>query len=120
MERTERNEIMTEKTTSSPAEPKSSLIRLQGPGQELHLVGTKTKTGWKTSVQLRKVEGRKTVLISRGASADHTTYAQARKALDAHAVQAAKDGWKRVASRAGGFAAKPDAFTVKALPQPAR
>jgi hypothetical protein len=108
---------MTE-TKTKPAEPKSALIRLQGPGQELHLVGTKTKTGWKTSVQLRKVEGKKTVLVSRGASAEHSTYAQARKALDAHAVQATKDGWKRVASRAGGFAAKPDAFTAKALPKP--
>jgi hypothetical protein len=64
------------------------------------------------------VDGKKTILISRGASAEHSTYAQAKKALDAHAVQATKAGWKRVASRAGGFAAKQDAVTAKALPKP--
>lgn len=106
-------------TKTAAAEPKSILIRLQGPGQQLHLVGTKTKTGWKTSVHLRKVERKKTILVSRGASAEHSTCAQAKKALDAHAVRATKDGWKRVVSKAGGFAAKPDAFTAKALPKPA-
>jgi hypothetical protein len=111
---------MTETKKTAATEPKSSLIRLRGPEQELHLVGTKTKAGWRTCVQLRKVDGKKTVLVSRGASAEHSTYAQAKKTLDAHAVQAAKDGWKRIASRAGGFAAKPDAFTAKALPKPAR
>jgi hypothetical protein len=120
---------MTEKTktTAKPegqkvGEPKSILVRLEGPGQELHVVGLKTAKGWRTSVQLRDrdAKSKKTTLVSRGASAAHAGMAQARKAIDGHVAEATKAGWKRLVSKAGGFAATPDAFTAKALPKPAR
>jgi len=110
---------MTETKTKSAEEPKSILVRLEGPGQELHITGMKTAKGWRTSVQLRNkdAKSKKTTLVSRGASADHAGIAQARKAVDGHVARATKDGWKRIQS--AGFAGKPDAFKANALPKPA-
>lgn len=113
---------MAEQTNPAPAKGngagRSFGVNLAGDGgRTLRFLATRRKDGtWKSRASLIVRTGGKIVSRDPGASATHANREEAEKAINA-AVDIAikKQGWQKRRG-GGGFAQKPDTFSLKNLP----
>jgi hypothetical protein len=111
--------MSTTKTTAEAGttkEPRTMTVTLVGEGGKvLRVTASRRRDGWSTfAVERRKAsDGKKT--SERGATERHADLAAARVAMDRIVAEAAKRGWVR-SERRGGFAPRPDAFSLATLP----
>ena len=109
----------TAQTPAAAAKPRSlwstRLIDPAGNSLEVRLEHRRSGS-WRVSAYYTKGTG-KSAAHSRGASSSHAEERAARAASDLLVATALKGGWTKKESVAR--AARPDAFTVAALPKPA-
>jgi hypothetical protein len=89
-----------------------------GKDERLTVALEKRRDGtWRTFARVTVGTGKARKHV-RGATAQHADERQGRAAQEALVARATKDGWRRREPRGGGFAARPDAFTLATLPKP--
>ena len=110
--------MQTEAATpiATPVEPKQAKsftisLRSAVDSSYLNLCVERTANGARSYVQVISADKKS----SRGMSATHSSFDEAKDAMVLRATEAVKLGWQRPAS-AKGFAPKPDAFA--SLPKP--
>lgn len=91
-------------------------------GRRLRFLACKAKGGFSCYAQNQQVTkvGKKstTQTIARGASSKVTTYAEGVSWVDAATAKAVAAGWTLPVTKAKGFVATEDAFTLDTLPAP--
>jgi hypothetical protein len=105
-------------TPATKKERRSWSVRLEGGKDErMEVRLERRKDGWRTFA-LHSTGAAKNRKHARGETKMHADERSARAAWDALTAAAIKTGWRRRESRGGGFAARPDAFTMATLPKP--